>query len=64
MGLVHRSSFAPEMMKYCQNSDSFNTFMMTQCPDHLVSEITEIYKNNLNENNQNMFCYRKLSSLV
>jgi hypothetical protein len=64
LGLVRRASFAPEMMVYCQNSDSFETFMLNMCPDWMVEEITMTYRNSLNEKNQNMFCYSKLCELV
>jgi hypothetical protein len=62
--LVRRASFAPEMMVYCQNAESFETFMLNMCPDSMAEEITEAYRNSMNEKNQNMFCYSKLCDLV
>jgi len=64
MGLVQRSCFAPEMMVYSQNSESFQTFLLNMCPDHLSESIKTKYLESLNESNHNLFCFKKLCSLV
>jgi len=64
MTFVENASFAPEMMIYCQNDQSFQHFILNYCPQHLVQSITEQYQQNINLDSKNMYCFRKLCSLV